>query len=320
MASAEIINEIQEAMEAPKTEWKKSLFDFTATISQPEPLLMCGGTRALSRENLCIITGKPKVCKSTFLSAAMAAGLSARNILNMSSPRHRKIILADTEQAPYHLKSQCDRVFRLAEIRQELSDNFTVLALRPFTPQERYSFVMDAIEEIRPDIVAIDGVSDLLCDSNDLKESENLVSELLAASSKYDLGVISILHTTPGQSKLRGHLGSCLERKAESVVLLEKEGRGICVKPKECRNRAFTEFRFTLNDEGDPEYDSQDADLTALDWLLAIMEKGKEYRHGELVSLLIEKGIPEGSAKSGLKAGENQKRILRVGRGIYTLP
>jgi len=74
----------------------------------------------------------------------------------------------------------------------------------------------------------IDGVADLIHDPNDSKEAFGLIEELHRLAIRYDTSIIGILHLNPGSDfKTRGHLGSQLERKAESVIALEKEKSGV---------------------------------------------------------------------------------------------
>ena len=76
----------------------------------------------------------------------------------------------------------------------------------------------------------IDGVGDLVVNVNDPEESNEFESELHQLAIKYDTVIIVVLHENPGentQGKTRGHLGSELERKAETNLRLEKDSNGV---------------------------------------------------------------------------------------------
>jgi hypothetical protein len=80
--------------------------------------------------------------------------------------------------------------------------------------------------------VFIDGISDLSKDPNDPVEACGLIEELVQLAIKYDCPIIVVLHENPsgtGQeySKGRGHLGSQLERKAESNLRVVKDASGV---------------------------------------------------------------------------------------------
>ena len=305
--------------------WRNTVFDFNTTISQPLPLLSCYGVPIATRENLTVISGRPKVCKTTVQSAIIAACLSGKPLLNIesSSPFFR-LLLCDTEQSGFYLSSQCDRIIRMAGIDKSEADGaLVVLNLRPYTPQERFSIIKDAVEDFRPDLLFIDGSADLVEDTNDLQSSERLVADLLTLSSKYNLAVVTIVHSNPGgEGKVRGHLGSCLERKAETVITLEKEGihDTIKVRPRQTRNKPFEAFSIQLNEQGDPELVTPDeAPLKAEDWLLNQMEPGKQYRNRDLVEMVTKKGYGKTTAQHAISSAQGHGRINKSG-DFYFVP
>lgn len=296
--------------------WRTALFDVTKEIALPDPLVSCGGGMIVSRGNICVITGKPKTLKTTLQSYMVASCMVGGKVLTFEAPGPLRIIVADTEQAPYHLKRQCDRAFRLAGL--DRYDELTVLNLRPFAPIDRYTYIVEAIEEVRPDIVFIDGASDLITDTNDIQQSETLVSNLLTITSRYGCGIVTIVHTNPGSvEKIRGHIGSTLERKCESSILLTREGMGdtIKVSPKEARNRPFEPFTLILDEHGDLTPGMAEAPRSATDWLVTLMEPGKHYKHGELVTMLTDMKFETSNAKYAITSATTQGRIIKHKEG-----
>jgi len=69
----------------------------------------------------------------------------------------------------------------------------------------------------------IDGAADLIADVNDAAESNDFVARLQNTAQEYDCPIIGVIHFNPGSEKSRGHLGSQLERKAETNLALEKD-------------------------------------------------------------------------------------------------
>lgn len=298
--------------------WRTALFDVTKEIALPDPLVSCGGGMIVSRGNICVITGKPKTLKTTLQSYMVASCMRGGRVLTFDAPGPLRILWADTEQAPYHLKRQCDRAFRLTGLDCGEYDGLTVLNLRPYSPADRYTYIVDAIEEVRPDIVFIDGASDLITDTNDIQQSETLVSNLLTVTSRYGCGIVTIVHTNPGSvEKIRGHIGSTLERKCESSILLTREGMGdtIKVSPKEDRNRPFEPFTLTIDEHGDLRPGTAEGPRSATDWLVTLMEPGKHYKHGELVTMLTEKSFETSNAKYAITSATTQGRIIKQAEG-----
>jgi hypothetical protein len=77
--------------------------------------------------------------------------------------------------------------------------------------------------------VLIDGIADLCADPNDAKEAFGLVEELHRFAIEFDTTIICVLHDNAGSemAKGRGHLGSQLERKAESNLRVQKDEHGM---------------------------------------------------------------------------------------------
>jgi hypothetical protein len=72
--------------------------------------------------------------------------------------------------------------------------------------------------------IILDGTADFVTDVNDQTECNAFVAELHAMAIDHDCPIINVVHENPGQDggKMRGHLGSQLERKGESNLRLQK--------------------------------------------------------------------------------------------------
>ena len=99
----------------------------------------------------------------------------------------------------------------------------------------------------------VDGIADLQRNTNDLEESDRLVNRLMALSTLYDCHILCVLHANPGTDKARGHLGSSLQRKAESVLFVHRADDCSIVEPQFCRNEPFERFAFRVSEEGIPQ-------------------------------------------------------------------
>jgi hypothetical protein len=75
----------------------------------------------------------------------------------------------------------------------------------------------------------LDGAADFVKDVNDAGESNAFVATLHDLAIQYDCPIIGVIHFNPGSEKSRGHLGSQLERKAETNLALEKDEDGSTV-------------------------------------------------------------------------------------------
>ena len=72
-------------------------------------------------------------------------------------------------------------------------------------------------------LVVIDGIADLIRCANDEAESIAVVEELYRLAGIYNTCIVTVLHFIPNGLKLRGHLGSELQRKAAAILSIEKD-------------------------------------------------------------------------------------------------
>ena len=70
-------------------------------------------------------------------------------------------------------------------------------------------------------LVVIDGIADLVHSANDEAESLRVVDELYRLAGIYQTCIVCVLHYVPNGLKLRGHLGSELQRKAAAILSIE---------------------------------------------------------------------------------------------------
>jgi hypothetical protein len=72
-------------------------------------------------------------------------------------------------------------------------------------------------------LVFIDGIADLLNGVNDEESSVHLIEELFRMAAIYNTLIVCVVHLAPSGMKLRGHLGSEVQRKAAGILLIERE-------------------------------------------------------------------------------------------------
>ena len=72
-------------------------------------------------------------------------------------------------------------------------------------------------------MVVIDGVADLIRCANDEAESVAIIDELYRLAGIYQTCIVCVLHFIPSGLKLRGHLGSEMQRKAAAILSIERD-------------------------------------------------------------------------------------------------
>lgn len=209
-----------------------------------------------SEGNLSAVVGEAK-SKKTFLCTALVGSMldiTQKHLFGIEHNRCR-VLWVDTEQSPAHIQKVMFRINLLGGLTPTVPDHkLRMLQLREKSPADRYQALEYGIALYQPKLVVVDGISDLLCDTNCLKESEELVSRLLTLASLGHCHIMCVLHTNPNSDKARGHLGSTLMRKAETVLYVHKTGECSVVEPQYCRNEEFARFAFKVEEMPDAEF------------------------------------------------------------------
>jgi KaiC/GvpD/RAD55 family RecA-like ATPase len=243
----DIENEISNVPALPSTipsELAEVLVDYTKEIEKPETVLSIGDKPAFTRGNISCITGQAKSRKS-FLIASLAA-----DILKAGG----KVLLCDTEQGKYHVVKAARRALRTAGLDPDvIHKSFIVLRLREEATDKRKERIEEAINYFKPDVCFIDGIRDLVTSINDEEQATETCNWLMQLSSKTGTHICVVLHQNKNDTNARGHIGTELKNKSETVLSVTKEGECSKVNPDVCRNVEFEPFAFCVNEDGLPE-------------------------------------------------------------------
>ena len=273
---------------------KPHLVDMHSKVPDPIPILSRYGSIIASEGNISAVVGAAK-SKKTFLCTALVGALLRRSegsILGIT-PKNIKVLWVDTEQSVNHVQRVVSRIYVLAGWDPEVSyGNLRTLTLREVEPKERMELMVDAIRLFKPKLVVIDGISDLMYNSNCIEESDAVVGRLMALSTEYNCHIMSVLHTNPNSDKARGHIGSTLQRKAETMVYVHKVEERSIAEPQFCRNEEFAPFAFYINEEGLPE-ECDMPTVTTQEEDLCVATMRNHYPNGVERKVLITKLIEE---------------------------
>ena len=215
--------------------------------------------------NFSLIKGKAKSRKSFLLSMAVCSALNEftfSEVFRCSlSNKDKNILFIDTEQSDWHVQSAAKRICRL--VGQGSPSRLHMYKFRSLSPSERLKYTRELISNTpNLGLVIIDGIRDLITSINDEKESCEIASNLLKWSEEFNIHIVTILHENPTNEKARGHLGTELSNKAETVVQIEVDANLpdiSVVKPFSCRNKPFEPFAFKIEDGSPsviPDYDA----------------------------------------------------------------
>jgi len=238
---------------------KKSLLeavkiDFNKENPKPPVVLSVYDSCISTLGNFSLIIGKAKARKTFFVSMIVAALCRSNNILNGTLPPEKNvIILFDTEQSEYHVSKMANRILRLIG---HIPDNLIVYYLRKYTPQERLALIEYAIENTQNlGFVVIDGIKDLVTSINDEEQATTTASKLLKWTDEKQIHILNVLHQNKADNNARGHLGTELVNKAETVLSITKDSNNdsiSIVEAEYCRDKEPQPLAFEINDDGLP--------------------------------------------------------------------
>ncbi|MBK8041157.1 MAG: PriCT-2 domain-containing protein [Verrucomicrobiaceae bacterium] len=246
------------------------------TLDKPPPkpvsVYKLAGQQICTAGNLTNIQAQAKAGKTAALGCIVAAAvaseehnpddpLEAPDCLGFTAAPHRgkAVILFDTEQSPYDSWLLAQRAVSRAG-SDDLPPNFRFYSVADVPTAQRRAYLAAELERAKEECggihsVLIDGVGDLSVDPNDAVESNRLVEELVQHAIKYECPIITVLHENPSGAetgKTRGHLGSQLERKAESNLRVVKDAKGVStIFSDRCRHASIPKEsgpRFAWND------------------------------------------------------------------------
>ena len=212
-----------------------------------------------SEGDLSLLQGQQK-SKKTFFNSGIITSMLNPNIhgkFRASLPIDRqRVAFFDTEQSKYYGQITNNRIVRTAN-----NVNFDYYSMRTFSPKQRQKAVEIYLEETpQCSFIVIDGIVDMVTDFNDLHECQALVQWLMSLTESHKVHALNILHENIGDSqKARGHLGSLLAQKAESVIRIQKkvgEDAKSTIFAKDTRGREFKEFDLGINGNGEPYFEN----------------------------------------------------------------
>ena len=188
--------------------------------------------------NILCITGGEGTGKSNYVTALIAGaiGQSDNNkdkvmdtlVVSVCENNKRKAILFyDTEQSEVQTYKNITNLLRRCG-RETMPKYLKAYCLTGMSRKERLQAIIQSMDKFHYQfrgihMVVIDGIADLIKGANDETESIAVVEELYRLAGIYNTCIVTILHFIPSGLKLRGHLGSELQRKAAAILSIEKD-------------------------------------------------------------------------------------------------
>ncbi|EEX17737.1 AAA family ATPase [Prevotella veroralis] len=188
-----------------------------------------------TQDNLFCITGGEGTGKSNYIGAILAGTLGEKRLpiektLGLeitANPKGLAVLHYDTEQSEAQLHKNLGKTLRRASLKT-VPEFYHSLYLASLSRKDRLRLIRESMDLFHHKhggihLVVIDGIADLIRSANDETESIAIVDELYRLAGIYNTCIICVLHFVPNGIKLRGHIGSELQRKAAGILSIEKD-------------------------------------------------------------------------------------------------
>jgi hypothetical protein len=268
---------LNEAEDVVEKDWlsvhDESIVDFDTEIGEQPIAIKCGeywiGEESFplpfgSFGDFSCIVGPSKTMKTVIKNAIIACcigGNSNKYFDNFTGVdlKDKWILDLDTEQSKFHVKRNTKQIQKMVGTKYP---HYKAFALRKKSVKERVSFLNWLVSESEYagniGIIVVDGAADLVSSVNNELECYALAELFMKTTADNEIHLITILHKNSQGNKPTGHLGSAIQKKAETVMWLSKSKKDGFVKAtsRETRNEPFEDFEFKLNNEKIPVMDS----------------------------------------------------------------
>lgn len=208
--------------------------DFNNPPIRNDDIIQLAGVTLGSGGNLLGITGGEGTGKSSFV-AALVAGAISDGIFDVDTlgatvtpnKKNKAVLFYDTEQSEVQLYNNLETMMKRAGL-DDKPEEFKPYSLTPLSRKDRLQAIVHSMDKFYYEfdgihLVVIDGIADLVRCANDEAESIAVVEDLYRLAGIYNTCIICVLHFVPNGLKLRGHLGSEMQRKASAIISIEKD-------------------------------------------------------------------------------------------------
>jgi hypothetical protein len=218
---------------------KSCEIDFENPPKAPEPLITINDVTIGTPGNIVCVAGSEGSGKTNYLGGILSGAIKPGEIeidtlgtTIKENIEQRAVLLYDTEQSEFQLYKNLTYIIRRSS-QEKPPTWFKAFCLVGISRSERINLILESMDRFFYEhggihLVVIDGIADLLGAVNDEESSVKLVEELFRMAAIYNTVIICVLHLAPSGMKLRGHLGSEVQRKAAGILLIEKDDNNNC--------------------------------------------------------------------------------------------
>lgn len=198
-------------------EIQSHLYDESNPVTPIPAILTLGETPVIRRGNISTVTAQAGAGKTHVLGSIIRALSTGERVLGFQGQLEGRIVYLDFEQS----KDDFDAAMRY---QARAGANVKAYHLTGYGWKKARQIIEVVLLEDDPAMLVIDGYADCVRSVNDDVDCSEFVANLLYAAQMLNIPILGVLHLNPGSDfKSRGHLGSELDRKSETVMQINQD-------------------------------------------------------------------------------------------------
>lgn len=174
----------------------------------------------ITAQNISIMIASPGTGKSSLCESILS------NVLNNDcnhlgfyvDSEVERAVFFDCERDASLIDRSNDRMLKRAGVDEHHNRAIIVGLREVFAVSDKKQKIIDVIEFIKPQLILLDGVADLMSNTNSEDETNAVYNWMNQLCIKYEVSIITTLHPNKGTDIARGWIGSEMLRRCEGVA------------------------------------------------------------------------------------------------------
>ena len=174
----------------------------------------------ITAQNISIMIASPGTGKSSLCESILS------NVLNNDcnhlgfyvDSEVKRAVFFDCERDASLIDRSNDRMLKRAGVDEHHNRAIIVGLREVFAVADKKQKIIDVIEFIKPQLILLDGVADLMSNTNSEDETNAVYNWMNQLCIKYEISIITTLHPNKGTDTARGWIGSEMLRRCEGVA------------------------------------------------------------------------------------------------------
>jgi hypothetical protein len=187
---------------------------------ESQPRVYIENQSFITAQNISIMIASPGTGKSSLCESILS------NVLN-NDCKHlgfyvdsevKRAVFFDCERDASLIDRSNDRMLKRAGVDEHHNRAIIVGLREVFAVSDKKQKIVDVIEFIKPQLILLDGVADLMSNTNSEDDTNEVYNWMNQLCIKYEIAIITTLHPNKGTDTARGWIGSEMLRRCEGVA------------------------------------------------------------------------------------------------------